>query len=92
VNTSLREIIEDVTDFEVYPNPALDKIYFSRNDDGYEGEILIQDMTGRMLNVVKFYEGSKLESIDISSYPSGIYQALLKSENGQINYKKFVVL
>lgn len=92
VNTGLQEIEKGATAFTIYPNPAKDKLYCSREDGSFEGEIMIIDITGRVLNLLNFNKGSKLQTIDISAYPSGLYQALLKRENGRISYKKFVVL
>ena len=65
----------DQDDFKapiVYPNPAQDFIYLKRFDQS-EGHLQIFDMSGRIVFSQLLQE--EINSIDISTFPSGLYLA-----------------
>ena len=65
-------------DFSIFPNPALDKINFSRNLNGIE----IMNSLGEIIMT----QSGKIKSISVNNFPNGIY--FLKSEN---EIKKFAI-
>jgi hypothetical protein len=69
---------EIIASFNVFPNPASDKLFVRFN--GWEGikEIKMIDITGR--SVLIFKSDEELNEIDISSFPKGIYLISVKNE------------
>lgn len=69
---------ETIASFNVFPNPASDKLFVRFN--GWEGikEIKLIDITGR--SVLIFKSNEELNEIDISTYPKGIYLISVKNE------------
>ena len=73
------------------PNPAssvlnVECLVFS---DGCEFEVW--DLFGRKLEEVRVPEGQNQLQINVSSYPPGIYIAILKNQNRIVAREKFVV-
>lgn len=83
------ERIHDV-DFKVYPIPASDILFLSIADDNFEGEFLVYDMMGKLMTTESITSASGIRNYDVSSYPSGVYQAVLKGDN-KLSVKKFIV-
>ena len=70
----------------IWPNPATSILHFSTGDLNIENvEFSIYDFFGRMI-----YNGPVIESMDISSYSSGIYMVKLTGNELLIN-QKFIV-
>jgi len=69
---------EIISSFNVFPNPASEKLFVRFN--GWEGikEIKLIDITGR--SVLVFKSDEVLNEIDISSFPKGIYLIAAKNE------------
>jgi len=69
---------ETIASFNVFPNPATDKLFVRFY--GWEGikEIKLLDITGR--SVLIFKSGKELNEIDISTFPKGIYLIATKNE------------
>ena len=78
--------------FNLYPNPASDKIHCSFQIAHSTFEILIYDMYGRKMDEVLVPAGQQEMTIDVSSYSKGIYIAVLKSQKGILGRRKFVVV
>ncbi len=78
-------------DISVYPNPAnsIINIRFSIFDTRYS--ILIYDLFGREIAEVVVPKGQEGTQIDVSSYPSGIFIAVLKTNLSILGRKKFVI-
>jgi hypothetical protein len=76
---------------ELYPNPATQQlnIRYSLPDTRYS--IFIYDMWGRKMSEILVPKDQKETQIDVSAFPSGIYIAVLKSEQKILDRKKFVV-
>lgn len=69
---------------EVYPNPATKEV----NISGFEvKEVMLMDVTGRMLNV----SGIEGNRIDVSNVPSGVYFLQLTNKSGQLITKKLTI-
>jgi len=81
-----------VSDFNVYPNPAHDKITINLQD--------IQDLAGLNLQIYNIHGQLLLQQplnknntqIDISQFQQGVYIAKLKLSDGSFVQEKFVVI
>jgi hypothetical protein len=51
----------------------------------------VWDIFGRKVEEVRVPEGQKQVQINVSTYPPGVYIALLKSQNRVLGREKFVV-
>lgn len=77
--------------FTIYPNPASQKITCIIHGDGIAGEIAIYDMIGRTMERVDVGIGEKDWTFDVSDYPTGVYNVVLRGDNGKNNTKKILV-
>ncbi len=75
----------------IYPNPASNIIHVRCSMDHVPGSILIYDLFGRKIEEITIPKGQDQIQINISSYPQGIYIAVLRDSKGIIARKKFVV-
>ncbi len=77
----------------VYPNPTSGNINIDMKD--YRGEVNVglTDMFGRNLieRKIKSSVGNDMLSLDLSSYPSGMYFLSLKGNKGRIRTEKIVL-
>ncbi len=73
--------------FNIYPNPANNKIYFSNNPQN-EFDCSLINMLGE---VVGTYPSTRANSIDVSTIPEGIYLLQLKFRN-QLIQKRQIIL
>jgi hypothetical protein len=74
------------TDFKMYPNPAISKVYFEVNNKNAKGDFIVEvyDITGRKIiheNLGVFNQ--ELKDLNVSSLKSGIY--LVKVTIGSFN-------
>ena len=76
--------------FEVFPNPANDILY-CQFEDTFEGEVMIYDLTGRILSRQPIAIGQQQLRIDVSAYPAGMYQVVAKGNGKLVSTKKIVV-
>lgn len=81
-STGLNGPKEETAFMQIYPNPATDLIYFEIPAFAEEDKIQIEiyDASGRLVNLSK----PQTNSLDISSYPTGIY--FIKALVGQRVY------
>ena len=70
--------------FDIYPNPANDKIEISVSQ---KSQINILDIEGQLIKTLAA-SGTKT-NVDISALPCGVYVVLVKTEKG-ISVKKFI--
>jgi hypothetical protein len=75
----------------IFPNPAGDEIHFKYQLSNISYQISIYDLYGRKQAEINIPTGQGQTRIDVSAYPSGIYVAVLKDENGVMARGKFVV-
>ena len=77
----------------VYPNPTSGKVtVWSEVFQIIEGEILVTDLTGRVLMHKKFEQNlSGRIEIDLAGQPAGSYLVQLRMD-GQVFYQKLVKL
>jgi len=86
--------------FRLFPNPASDHI-FIKAENSWQfavgslqlGQMVIEiyDLYGKLVYKEEFQLNSSNLSIDISSYKSGIYFAVIKSEKHPHQVKKFLI-
>ena len=77
----------DDTGFSIYPNPAEDFIYVSSNH-GYQAMLYTAD--GRLVSTIRQEIGGT-QSVDLSSFTSGIYFLRLIDDTGRQATQKIVV-
>lgn len=65
-------IEEERSEFNIYPNPAQDRIYFSNEFSGRIKAVGIRDINGNLVHTAQIGKDDA-NSVDISSLPSGIY-------------------
>ncbi len=75
------------SDFNIYPNPASNKIYFNNNTQN-EFDCSLINMLGELVGT---YPSISANSIDVSTIPEGIYLLQLKFRN-QLIQKKQIIL
>jgi len=63
----------------VYPNPTTDKVNFELASTENNREIIIFDMTGRMITRSDFT--NRKVTIDLDKFPQGLYMYRVKAEN-----------
>lgn len=77
--------------FILFPNPAQSEIKCKSSSVHHQSFMIIYDIYGVRLQELEIPKGHQVIQIDISSYPAGIYIAVLKSEREILGRKKFVV-
>ncbi len=77
--------------FILYPNPALHTMHCRIQGEMADGEMVIYDMTGRIMDRQHISSGIKVYRVDVSGYPGGIYQAVIRGEENILGHRKFVV-
>lgn len=87
-NVGLSE--ETLNHFQLFPNPAKDKVGIIFNSDIDAKEVVLTDLTGRVLNKLSI---NKNESIllDVSNQSSGVYLVSIIDMNGEKYTSKLIV-
>jgi hypothetical protein len=70
----------------IYPNPTRNFIHIANNDAIKISSINLLDLTGRII-----YSSNNPNSINVESYPKGIYILYITSENGGNTSSKIIV-
>jgi len=78
---------------KVYPNPANDKVNFEFGNiqNLQQAQLRCYDVFGSLLHSEAIVPGQKEAVLDISSWPSGMYVAVVYSNGGVVGKSKFVV-
>ena len=74
--------------FEVYPNPAEDKLIISFSEP-FTGEISFVDLLGRSFKEVKIIKQKSI-SMDVSGFNKGVYFLILKTDDTILSRKILV--
>jgi Secretion system C-terminal sorting domain len=84
---------EEVADFSIYPNPSHDvlNIYLQTINPSFQGEILISDLSGRIISKHPTYGTNLTLSLDVSNFAKGMYLVQFQSNNSAIKTQRFVV-
>jgi hypothetical protein len=81
----------DEISLQIYPNPAQDVIHLIIQDLEAKGELAIYSMLGKQLYSSSVIAHQKNIDINVSAYPAGVYQMVLRTDNNALATKKFVV-
>jgi hypothetical protein len=68
------------TDYQVYPNPAINELIITGNFSG-QTQLQIVDLTGKCVQQMKCTSNSNEQLLDVSSLPSGMYYITIKNTN-----------
>ncbi|MFK8060869.1 MAG: T9SS type A sorting domain-containing protein, partial [Polaribacter sp.] len=74
-------------DFDMYPNPASDKIQIQLSSEINEATVQFYDLVGRVALAKKITKSN--EAIDVSNLTSGIYLLKIVSD-GKVGSQKFI--
>lgn len=74
--------VESASEMVIYPNPASEFIHIAMPGDLNESEIVLVDMTGRVVMNRKISTAGEV-TLDVSALPAGLYTCLVTS-NGQV--------
>jgi len=75
---------------QIFPNPAGNAIYFKYQLSNISYQLSIYDLFGRKQDEIIIPPDQEQTRIDISSYPAGVYVAVLKSGDAAVARGKFV--
>lgn len=68
------------TDYQVYPNPAINELVITGNFSG-QTQLQIVDVTGKLVQQIICISNSNEQLLDVSSLPSGMYYITIKNSN-----------
>ena len=75
--------------FQLYPNPAKDKLYLRATNTTVNLKVKIFNTAGKLLST-KNIAIDEQASIDVSNFTNGIYFLNIEDENGNTTIKKFI--
>lgn len=75
--------------FEIYPNPANDRLYFVTNSSA-KIHVVVYDSSGRELSDKSF--GGNNSMFDCTSWAEGIYHIKARTDNSDFVYSKSIVV
>jgi hypothetical protein len=78
---------------KVFPNPANDKVNFELENTSLHQNIRLRcyDLLGKIMYNESVIQGQRGAAIDISSWPPGMYVAIVYNNGGVVGKSKFVV-
>ncbi|RLD82484.1 MAG: hypothetical protein DRJ15_01380 [Bacteroidetes bacterium] len=82
---------KDATKIEIFPNPATKYVNIRYSLLITRYSILIYDMFGRLMEEIIVPSGQEEKRLDVSSYPAGLYIAVVKNNSSVFGRMKFVV-
>ncbi|MFV0304613.1 MAG: S8/S53 family peptidase [Moheibacter sp.] len=77
----------DKNNITVYPNPVVDKLNFQLNQTLTNTHVKVFNQMGQIVFNKKFDSLKSNQSVDFSSFPSGVYMVYIKSNEGTITKK-----
>ena len=83
--------VADSEEFEVYPNPATDRVIIKAHGvdaDGYQ--VVLFDLKGQQVNVPLSVQGGFQQQLNVSSLPAGLYALMIRKDNQRF-YQKVLV-
>lgn len=88
LTTAIAEVTKTDDDWNVYPNPANDKLFIkSVNGDTKITSISITDVTGKLIKIINNYEVFQTEYLDITDLTKGVYVLNIVTETGVVTKK-----
>lgn len=86
------EVVESITSFECYPNPASDLLYLEFESLTVPAELTLFTLEGKtILNQSIQATSNTPLAIDVNNVPAGMYLITLLTEDGQILNDKVVI-
>ena len=86
----IMDIVNNADSWNVYPNPATDKITIESLDANAEMKSLeLYDITGKLIKSINYETISLSQSIDIADLQSGVYVLNIQTDKNRI-IKKFI--
>lgn len=82
---------EEVAITSVYPNPATDLITFEYNTNENGGQIVISDLTGKIVRTMPIGAGATKSTLSLDGFNNGIYFYSFYVNSKQISTHKFIV-
>jgi len=78
---------------KAFPNPVKDKVKFELENTSLHQNIRLRcyDLLGKLMYNEPVIQGQRGAAIDISSWPSGMYVAIVYSNGGVVGKSKFVI-
>jgi hypothetical protein len=78
---------------KAYPNPAKDKVKFDLENTELHQNIRLHcyDLLGKLMHSEPVIQGQKGATVNISSWPSGMYVAIVYTNDGAVGKCKFLV-
>ncbi|MDR6919552.1 T9SS type A sorting domain-containing protein [Chryseobacterium sp. 2987] len=86
-DSQLDKLIEK-QDIKIYPNPVSDYVYIEIGSDFSEADILVYDMAGRQLQVVK--TKNKVTKINTQPLAQGAYLVVIKTDTNKTANAKLI--
>jgi hypothetical protein len=80
----------DTRNLIIFPNPANNEINCQLSIVNCQLSMFIYDLYGRNKDQIIIPKGQTQTRVDISTYPAGVYLAVLKDKNGFVARGKFV--
>lgn len=80
--------------FDIYPNPARDKVYIAFNASERPVQLLITNLIGRHIfsnDIASSMGPGQMVEVDLKAIPSGVYLVSLVFENGNRRFRKLTV-
>jgi len=83
---------ESANAFSIYPNPVSNALTIANLDHWSASTLSILSMDGQIIESL-FIPNTKQLTLDVSSFPSGVYMMRLSSQDGKMEMnKRFVVM
>ena len=76
--------------FELYPNPAADKLNITLSKPSKVLNVEIYNAIGQQVKSADLYDVQRNAQLNLSSLPAGYYFARIKASSGAVTVKKFV--
>jgi hypothetical protein len=80
-----------VSGMTLFPNPATDFFYVNLGEEEVRsGELMMMDMSGRILAIHEVHPGFKIQRVEIPDLPQGIYMVCW-FESGQLKARNKLI-
>ncbi|MCF8334375.1 MAG: T9SS type A sorting domain-containing protein, partial [Bacteroidales bacterium] len=89
--TSLPECELTGLNITARPNPATEQVTFERSMTDKEGLLRFYNVNGTTIRKARFSKGQKQLSVNVSSWPGGMYLARIVNQGKTFGRVKFVV-
>ena len=81
----------DLSDFNMYPNPTSDKVTVQYSGIASNAQITLYDLTGRSLKTMPINQADGSLTFSTGEYPNGVYLVVLSDDKGRHKTGKLVL-